>query len=267
MSIPALQSWVNNRELYPLHEEDDVPEITRHEREVRDLRDVLAYRFRDRLVTGNVCIYWIPGDFQHYYAPDVFVTAGLPAEPEPRVYHMWQDPAIVFVAEIGSRSLTLEQWMKNFETCEQVLCVPEFLDFDPEDLSLRMWRLEERGYVPVPPEPNGRLQSRELDLEFGIDVNERLRVYTLDGEVLRTHAEAEGDREEAEARAAAEAHQREEAEARAAAEARQREEAERARGEAEARAAQEARLREEAERQLAALRAELRRRKPEGEDA
>jgi Uma2 family endonuclease len=264
---PLPESWVDDRSLYPIHEEDDVPEIPRHESEVRNLRDVLAYRFRDRFVTGNVCIYWIPGEFQFYYAPDAFVAESAAAEPEPRVYHAWQDPPIVFAAEVDSRSLTAAQREHNYRICELVLCIPELLEFDPEDLSLRLWRLGRRGYESVAPETDGRLQSRELGLQFGIDEEGRLRAYDLDGELLLIYDEAmtlsamsDRAREEAEARAAVETRQREEAErareeaeARATAEARQREEA-------EARAEEEARQRAALEREVAELRAALSRR-------
>jgi Uma2 family endonuclease len=212
MSVTVMESWVDDRSLYPIHEEDDVPEIPRHEREIRNLLNVLGYRFPDRFVTGNACIYWIPGDFQLYYAPDAFVTDGAPAEPEPRVYHVWQDPPIVFVAEVSSRKLTEAQREHNFRICELVLCIPELLEFDPEELHLRLWRLGPHGYESVEPEANGRRRSLELGLEFGLDAEGRLRVYTLAGERLRLYEEAERDREAAEARAAAEARQREELE-------------------------------------------------------
>jgi Putative restriction endonuclease len=271
---PPPGSWVDDRSRYPIHEEDDVPEITRHESEVRNLRDVLAYRFRNRFVTGNVCIYWSPGDFEIYYARDAFVAESPAAEPEPRVYHIWQDPPIVFVAEVDSRSLTAAQREHNYRICELVLCIPELLEFDPEDLALRLWRLGRQGYAPVAPEPNGRLQSHELGLQFGIDEAGRLRAYALDGGLLPIYeesmmqtAEAERARASAEAQAAEEARQREsaeqaceEAEARAAEEARQRESAEQACEEAEARAAEEARQRAALEREVAELRAALSRR-------
>jgi hypothetical protein len=125
---------------------------------------------------------------------------------------MWQDPPILLVAEVRSRSYTEEQWPRNFLICEQHLHVPEFLDFDPEKSRLRMWRLGAGGYELVAPEANGRLRSQELGLEFGVDEYGRLRVYTLDGAALRTYAESERDREEAEARATAEAELRRELE-------------------------------------------------------
>jgi hypothetical protein len=45
-----------HQEYYPLHEEDDVPEIPDHEAQVRYARDALDAHFSDWFVTGNVCI-------------------------------------------------------------------------------------------------------------------------------------------------------------------------------------------------------------------
>src|SRR5262249_27071989 len=128
-------------------------------------------------------------------------------------------------------------------------------------------------YEDVAPGVNGRLQSAELGLEFGIEAG-FLRAYTLEGGRLRSHREAEWDREAAEVRAAEEAErrttaereraaaerERASAEERLAAEAARRTAAERERAAAEERAAEERARREELERQLAALQAEIDRR-------
>lgn len=74
-------------------------------------------------------------------------------------------------------------------------------------------------YEEVPPGPDGTVWSESLRVRFGYDGEGFLRVYTPDGEMLRTHAEEN-------ARAEAEAQRRAEAEQRAATEARQRAEAE-----------------------------------------
>src|SRR2546423_356639 len=104
MDTRAPTAFVDDRDQYPIHEEDDVPEITFHEKQTRYLRDPLAARFPERLVTGNICVYWEPDNKSLYRAPDVFVTEGMPSDPEPRVYLIWQDPRILFAGEIGSRS-------------------------------------------------------------------------------------------------------------------------------------------------------------------
>src|SRR5713226_8022449 len=104
METRAPVSLVEDRDLYPIHEEDNVPEITFHDRQTRYLRDALEVRFPDSLVTGNICIYWERKNTSLYRAPDVFVTERKPSDPEPRVYLIWEDPPILFAGEIGSRS-------------------------------------------------------------------------------------------------------------------------------------------------------------------
>jgi hypothetical protein len=101
VSYPAV--W-DDQEFYPLHEEDDVPEIPPHEATTRYLRDAVAARFPAGFVTGDVCIYWEPGNTTAHRAPDLLVVKEPLAEPVDRVYQTWKQPPVAFVAEIGSRS-------------------------------------------------------------------------------------------------------------------------------------------------------------------
>jgi Uma2 family endonuclease len=267
---------VNERDLYPLHEEDDVTETPQHERLVRYLRDAIAAQVPGRFVTGNVCIYWEPGNYEAYAAPDLFVAQAALSHPDPRVYLFWQDPPLVFVAEVGSRSTSQDEEGVRLERYRDILRVPEHLYFDPERKELRLRRLGPVGYEVVAPEPNGRLRSEQLQLEFAVDEDGFLWVYTPDGERLLTYDEVAQRQQSAEARAIEEAERRREVEARAIEEAEHRQEAEARSAEeaqrrqaaeaqaaeeaqrrqaAETRAAEEAAQRQELERQLAALRA------------
>jgi Uma2 family endonuclease len=264
MTTDLTPAAVDERDLYPLHEEDDVPEIPHHEQVVRYLRDAIGAHGPDWFVTGNVCIYWEPGNHEAYAAPDVFVVRAALAQPDPRVYLLWRDPPIVFVAEVGSRSTSQDEEGVRLERYRDVLRVPEHLYLDPESKDLRLRRLGPGGYELVAVEPSGRVRSEQLQLEFEVDEDGFLWVFTPDGERLLTY-EAEAERrQEAEARAIEETERRRVAEARAIeaaqrqqeAEARAAEEAKR-REEAEARVTEEAAQRQELERQLAALRAQL----------
>lgn len=275
MSVSLPAPGPNERDLYPIHEEDNVPETPLHRRVITYLHDVVSAHRPEEFVTGNVCIYWERGNFQCYVAPDLFVASGLPADPDARVYLIWEDPAIRFVAEIGSRSTRRIDEGAHLPIYADVLGVPEHLFADVETGAMRLRRLGSGDdYEVVPPQPNGRLRSEQLELEFEIADDGFVWAYTLDGTRLLIYTEEHRERREAEARALAEARQRQEAEARALAEARQREEAEtrasveaRQRAEAETRAleaemrarqaearvAEEAARREELERELAAL--------------
>jgi Uma2 family endonuclease len=234
---------LEDRDLYPLHQEDDVPEILFHERVVRYLRYALEAHLPDRFVGGNACIYWEPRNFQKYAAPDVFVTQGPPAQPTPRVYLTFEDPPIDFVAEIASRETRRLDTGDRMQTYGEILAVSEYLFYDPDSGELRLHRLVDAGYVAVTPGANGRLRSEVLGLEFGMDREGFLWAYTPDGERLLAHTEEVERRREAEARTAEETKRR-------TTEARRRRQAEKRAQSAEARAA-------ELERQLAELRAQL----------
>jgi Uma2 family endonuclease len=256
MSTHVSPALVDERDSYPIHEEDDLPETHAHERQVRYARDALQAHFSDRYVGGNLCIYWEPGNRRRYIAPDLFVARGQPAQPRPRVYLLWEDPPVRFVLEVISRE-TASQVEKNRGIYRRHLEVAEVLEVNAEQHQVALWRLGPAGYEAVAPEVSGRLRSQELELEFGLNEDDFLWVYTLTGERLLTYEEENERRTEAEIRAAVEARQRAEAEARAReAEVRATEEAQR-REAAEARAAEEAARRQELERQLADLRARL----------
>jgi Uma2 family endonuclease len=252
MAIPATPAAVDERDLYPLHEEDDeLGENPEHYDQARYLVGAVRIRHPGWFVTSNICVYWVPGDYQRYRAPDLLAVRGAVTPAMPRVYLVWQDPPVDFVAEIGSRSSQREDEGPKVEVYQNLVGAREYLYADPPRGVLRLWRMDTTGvYTEVAPEASGRVRSAELGLEFGPDEAGFLRVYTPDGEMLLTHEEEAEERQE-------EARRRQEAEARAAEEAQERQEEARRRQEAEARAAEEARLRQELERQVAELRARL----------
>src|SRR5687768_3652465 len=100
MAIPASPLDLDDRDLYPLHRDKDVPETSLHELIVRYLRDAIHGFAPQWFVTGNVCVYWERGNFSACCAPDLFVVTEPMPEARPRVYHLWRDPQIRFVAEI-----------------------------------------------------------------------------------------------------------------------------------------------------------------------
>jgi Uma2 family endonuclease len=198
--IPLPDPW-DDQDYYPLHEEDDVPENPPHEATARYLRDAAAAHFPDWFVTGDVCIYWEPGDTQKYGAPDVLVVKGPLTEEVHRVYQTWRQPPVTFVAEIGSKSTFRQDEGPKVAIYRDLIRAEEYLYADPPRGVLRLWRWAAGEFSEVTPEAGGRVRSAALALEFGLDEAGELRVYTLEGEVLLTHAESEAARQAAEARA------------------------------------------------------------------
>jgi Uma2 family endonuclease len=254
MTVPVPTAPVDDHRLYPIHEEDNEPEWLSHERVVRNLRAGLAALFPDCMVTGNVCIYWEPGNTQRYVAPDVLLVRGHPRAPLPRTYLVWREPPVSFVAEVGSASTRQIDLEEKPQTYSQQVRAQEYFFVDPPDPELPqqamcLWRLTGAGYQEVQPDATGRLRSEVLAVDFGRDTRGWVRIY-VEGVEQPTPEEDRQRREEAETRIGEELLRRHEAEAQAEAETARRQEA-------EARAAEEAARRQKLERQLAELRARL----------
>jgi Uma2 family endonuclease len=193
MTTPVPTVPVDEHRLYPIHEEDNEPEWPSHERVVRDLRTGLAALFPNCMVTGNVCIYWEPGNTQRYVAPDVLLVLGHAREPLPRTYLVWREPPVSFVAEIGSASTRQNDLDEKLGTYSQQVRAQEYFFADPPDEELpaqemHLWRLSGTGYQEVRPEANGRLRSQVLEVEFGRDAQGWVRIY-VDGVVQPTPPE------------------------------------------------------------------------------
>src|SRR5712692_3051036 len=240
MAIQTPPLSVDDQEYYPLHEEDDVPETPPHRRQVTDLDTALRAHFPAWFVSGNVCIYWEPGNTRDYRAPDVFVVKEPLTEPVTRVYQLWKQPPVAFALEVGSRSTLRQDVGPKVGIYRDRVKAREYYHADLDHEVQRLWRQGPGGYEEIALEPNGRLRSAELGLEFDLDEAGTLRIYTEAGELLLTHAEerqrriATEERLEAteerlavaEQQAAAEAQRREAAEEQAAEEAARRQTAE-----------------------------------------
>jgi len=246
----------DDRDFYHSHEEESVPQGYDHFFQTRYLVSALRVRRPDLWMVGDFCCYWERGNNRRWVAPDAVVATGPPVAERPKSWLMWEDPPLLFVAEIASDPAEGRDRTK-LEAYEQHLQVPEYLYAYPPSGELKLWRQVNGRYQPVTPREDGRLWSAELEVWFGYDEEGFLRAYDPDGKPLPTHEELEERREAEAQRAEAEA-QRAEAEAQRAEAEAQRAEAEAQRAEAATlRADEEARLRAEAERQLEELRAEL----------
>jgi Uma2 family endonuclease len=245
MSELAVPAFVDRR-LFSLHEEEDVVEIRPHRRQVVYFETNLQSLLPDRYVAANMGVYWVPGQYESpWVGPDLFVAARPPREPVERVWAVWEDGPLQFVAEVASERTRRGERQKREEIYRHALAVPEYLYVDLDRRQLELWRLDAGEYRRVRA-TGGRLPSGQLKVEFGWDAaTEFVRVWDQDGRMMPTleerHAELEAEhglRLAAEERAATEA---------------------RARAEAERRADEEARARREAEERAAALAAELER--------
>jgi Uma2 family endonuclease len=220
---------------YPTSDGRPMAETDRHRKEMTDEIQTLEVFFAGQqvYVTGNILLYYRPGNRRKHISPDVMVVKGI--EPRERdSYLLWVEgkgPDVVI--EVTSASTKEEDEDDKAEIYREILKVKEYFLFDPraEYLwpPLQGFRLEEGRYVPIE-FVDGRLPS----LELGLHLEKRgstLKFYNPStGEVLPTPDERRELAEEARSQAE-EGHQRAEEARSQAEEARQR--AEEARSQAE----------------------------------
>jgi Uma2 family endonuclease len=118
-------------------------------------------------VTGNLLVFYRPGDKRRHVSPDTMVVKG--AHRGLRLnYLIWQEgysPNVVI--EITSPSTRKEDLKQKFDIYRTEMHVPEYFLFDPKDeyLAPRLqgFRLAGEQYLPIQMS-EGRLPSSELGL-------------------------------------------------------------------------------------------------------
>lgn len=158
--------------VYPTSDGRPMAETDYHRQDMTDLIETLQDYYRNDpqvYVSGNLLLFYVPGNKRKHISPDVFVVRGVPKQP--RLYHLlWEEkkgPDLVI--EITSSSTRAEDTRKKFELYQKVLKVNEYFLFDPfEDYlhpSMQGYRLSRGRYLPIRP-ILGRLPSQTLGLHL-----------------------------------------------------------------------------------------------------
>ena len=251
---------------YPESDGQPMAETELHRDLMMDSILTLKARFQDLLavcVSGNMFMYYAIGDASRSVSPDVFVTFGIERK-QRRIYRVWEEGKPPdFVLEFSSKRTVSNDLGAKKNLYAEVLGVREYFLYDAErkylPTPLMGFRLVGTEYVPILPEPDGKVFAETLGLSLGLrgdgfgfyePIAGRWLETPMDEAAARAEEAAalaerlEAEAEHAKANAAqavlvqrrAEAHAREEATARQRAEARAREEAtarQRAQAEAE----------------------------------
>jgi Uma2 family endonuclease len=240
---------------YPTSDGKPMAESDTHRAAINTLIDTLDGYFAGRAdvcVSGNLLVYYVPGDLKKVLAPDCFVAFGVPKRARPW-YKTWEEgryPSVVF--EVTSKSTRKDDLTDKLATYRDVWKVEEYFLFDPlgEYLApqLQGYRWVDGDFAPMEMVAGQFLYSAGLGLILE----------AAGGHLLLTEADTNRrlyppDR----ARAIEEARRRRQAEHERDAERQARERAERDREQAERQAAAERSAREQAEAELARLKAEL----------
>lgn len=144
----------------------------------------------DVYVGANMFIYYVPGDKRRSVCPDLFVVRGVPKRERRRVYLTWvEGKAPDFILELLSRNTEKKDLGSKKRFYQNRFRTREYFLFDPEDGHLMGYRLVGGRYRRIPPDHRGRVVSEVLGLMFGVGRAGWLRVYRLDGTVLKTQEE------------------------------------------------------------------------------
>lgn len=130
-------------------------------------------------VSGNLLVYYVPGNRLRHLSPDVFVVKGVAKHPRLN-YLIWEEgKSLDVVIELTSSSTREEDLRDKMWLYRDELKVPEYFLFDPQGdyLSprLRGYRLHASQYIPILPVA-GRLPSEVLGLHLEQHGSE-LRLY------------------------------------------------------------------------------------------
>jgi len=120
-------------------------------------------------VSGNLLVFYEPGNRRRHVAPDVFVVRGVAKHDRPN-YLIWQEgKAPEVVIELTSSSTRREDMQGKFALYRDTLRVKEYFLFDPFedylDPPMQGYRLRKGEYVPIKLVA-GRLPSRVLGLHL-----------------------------------------------------------------------------------------------------
>ncbi len=158
---------------YPSGDGKPLAETPTHRDNLLGLIDMLRRHFAGDptvYISGNMFVYYEPGNKRKHVAPDDFVVRGVEPKDRRDVYLVWEEgKGPEFVVEMTSKSTKKEDLETKFQLYRDVLGVHEYFLFDPFEEylkpSLQGFRLVDGQYVPIEP-VDGRLPSEVIGLHL-----------------------------------------------------------------------------------------------------
>lgn len=181
---------------YPETDGMPIGETDIHRNWMIRLYDILAQRYRGQrvYVGSDLLLYYAEGQPYRFVVPDVFVV--LDCDPGPRrTFKTWEEdcaPDVVF--EITSRSTKGEDRVFKPQAYGKI-GVKELFLYDPTTdylrPSLQGFRFDDQTPVSIERDGAGRLESRVLGIQLGLNGAALELRDAASGETLRTEAETE----------------------------------------------------------------------------
>ncbi|HJZ92278.1 MAG TPA: Uma2 family endonuclease [Gemmataceae bacterium] len=126
-------------------------------------------------VSGNILLFYEPGNKRRHVSPDVLVVRGVPKRQRDN-YLAWEEgKAPDLVIEVTSKTTRTEDSRQKSELYRTILRVPEYFLFDPRaeylDPQFQGFRLRRGRYVAIKPIA-GRLPCEVIGLHLEKDGNQ-----------------------------------------------------------------------------------------------
>lgn len=156
--------------------DDGEPMESAWHREQMELLIQLALRHwngrPDCYAGGNMFIYYSPDQARarQFRGPDFFAITGVDGRKIRKSWVMWEEGGRLpdVIVELLSDTTRDEDLGSKKDLYERVWRTSEYFCVDPENGSLRGWRLLANRYEPLLPGEGGRLESRVLGVTIGL---------------------------------------------------------------------------------------------------
>ncbi|GAC1346495.1 MAG: Uma2 family endonuclease [Isosphaeraceae bacterium] len=157
---------------YPTSDGKPMAETDVHRQVMVDLIDILQDRYAadpNVYVSGDLLLFYEPGNKRRHVAPDVFVVFDVPKRDHLNYLTWLEGKAPDFIVEVTSKTTRAEDQKKKRDLYRDVLRVPEYFLFDPLGDYLRPqlqgYRLVDGVYLPIAPIA-GRLPSELIGIHL-----------------------------------------------------------------------------------------------------
>jgi Uma2 family endonuclease len=175
---PLKRPWDNG---YPTWSAEPMPETDLHRELMVQLIEMLRryYEGQQVYVTGNILVFYQPGDRRRHVSPDVWLARGVESVLRPN-YLIWEEArGPEFVIELTSDTTQRVDQTTKLALYRDTLRVREYFLFDPYgeylDPRLQGYRLRGAAYQRIRPR-HGRLPSQVTGLHLEA-AGEQLRLW------------------------------------------------------------------------------------------
>jgi Uma2 family endonuclease len=168
-TVPSTPRLIKNG--YPTSDGKPMAETDTHRDVMLELIETLKDLYRDNprvYVSGNLLVFYEPGNKRKHVSPDVFLVKGVGNQNRPN-YLLWEERNLDFVIEVSSMTTRMEDLEDKYELYQDKLKAREYFLFDPKaeylNPPLQGHRLRKGVYRPIRP-VEGRLPSQVLGLHL-----------------------------------------------------------------------------------------------------